>query len=142
MLSGPELGNALRIAIKLKGKTQTEVGDAFGVRQSSVAGWLRTGRIDKAHVSALLAYFSDVVGPEHWGLPASSPADAGAGGEVGTAWPFERISRAAWAKLTERQRGVIEDAAVKKLRELQAERGASGELNPLQSSDTPRRALA
>lgn len=34
------------------------------------------------------------------------------------AWPFERITPEQWAKLTARQQGAIEDAAVQKLRDV------------------------
>lgn len=38
------------------------------------------------------------------------------------AWPFERITGAQWASMSERERGALEDAAVAKWRELRAER--------------------
>jgi transcriptional regulator with XRE-family HTH domain len=69
MHTGPSLGAALRAAIKLKGVTQAEVAEAFNVRQPSVAEWIRHGRIAKKHLPRLVDYFSDRVGPEHWGLP-------------------------------------------------------------------------
>jgi len=69
MLMGESLGAALREAMKQKGVTQHDVAAAFGVRQPSVSEWLRYGRVAKKHIPALVNYFSDVVGPEHWGLP-------------------------------------------------------------------------
>jgi predicted XRE-type DNA-binding protein len=66
-----ELGKALGDAIRAKGVTQAAVGEAFGVTQPSVAGWVAEGRIDKKHIPKLLTYFADVVGPAHWGLPFS-----------------------------------------------------------------------
>jgi predicted XRE-type DNA-binding protein len=71
MLTGQALGEALRAAIARKGVSQQQVADAFGVGQSSVAGWLKSGRIGKRHLVKLVSYFADVVGPEHWGLPAA-----------------------------------------------------------------------
>lgn len=68
MFSGPELGAALRAAMALKGVTQQQVADAFGVRQSSVHEWLKYGRVAKSRIEPLVVYFSDVVGPAHWGL--------------------------------------------------------------------------
>jgi transcriptional regulator with XRE-family HTH domain len=71
MYTGEKLGSALREAMRLKGVTQAEVADAFGVTQPSVSEWLRYGRIGKRHITRLVEWFSDKVGPEHWGMPAS-----------------------------------------------------------------------
>lgn len=69
MHTGKRLGDAIRAAMELKGVKQQAVADAFGVKQSSVSEWLSYGRLHKKHLTRLLDYFSDVVGPEHWGLP-------------------------------------------------------------------------
>ncbi len=68
MLTGSDLGAAIRAAIAAKGVTQTTVAEHFGVRQSSITDWLKRGTISKDKLPELWAYFSDVVGPEHWGL--------------------------------------------------------------------------
>ncbi|WP_124595913.1 hypothetical protein [Burkholderia stagnalis] len=68
MLTGKELGDALRIAIKKKAVTQKAVADHFGVKPPSVQDWINFGRIGKKHLNELVAYFADVVPPEHWGL--------------------------------------------------------------------------
>lgn len=122
MLSGAELGAAIREAMRLKGVTQAVVAREFGVTQPSVSDWLKYGRIDKAHISHLVAYFSDVVGADFWGLSAdnSGPTGQGVSRESAPEWPFERITPQQWAQLTARQQGAIEDAAVQKLRELSA----------------------
>jgi transcriptional regulator with XRE-family HTH domain len=70
MLTGKELGAAIKAAMKLKGVTQQDVATEFGVMQPSVSAWTRTGRIDKEHLDHLMAYFADVVGPDHWGFKA------------------------------------------------------------------------
>ncbi len=57
-------------------------------------------------------------------------------------WPFQQIPPAMWATLSDQDRHAIERAAVKELLSIQADRRALGEFNPLQSSDTPRRAVA
>uniref|UniRef100_UPI003744AFDE S24 family peptidase n=1 Tax=Metapseudomonas otitidis TaxID=319939 RepID=UPI003744AFDE len=44
------------------------MASAFGVAPPSVQGWVNTGRIDKSKLIQVIRYFSDVVGPEHWGL--------------------------------------------------------------------------
>lgn len=120
MLSGPELGAALRVAMQRKGVRQKDVAAEFGITQPSVHEWLKFGRIDKKHISHLIEYFADVADASHWGLaddlaPSVAPADA-------APWPFPRITQRQWRSLTERQRGAIEDAAVAKMRELLAER--------------------
>lgn len=74
MLTGPELGAALRAAMDLRKLTQMDVAQEFGVAQSSVSEWIKYGRIGKKHLNHLVAYFSSVVGPDHWGL--SVPVDA------------------------------------------------------------------
>lgn len=71
MHTGKDLGNAIRAAMELKNVKQGAVGKAFGVAQSSVSEWLKFGRVHKKHLTKLFDYFSDVVGPEHWGLPAT-----------------------------------------------------------------------
>lgn len=71
MLTGHELGNALAQAIKRKGVSKTEVAVHFGVKPPSVHDWIKHGRIGKQHLTELLHYFSDVVGPVHWGLDAN-----------------------------------------------------------------------
>jgi len=103
MLTGKVLGKAIREAIARKKVTQVEVAKHFGVRGPSVQDWLNRGTIGKEKLSELWAYFSDVVGPEHWGL-ASYPSASGmvphvAEPTVGTlagsppiVWPFELLS--------------------------------------------------
>lgn len=71
MHTGVQLGQALKTAMGLKKATQADVAKEFGITQPSVSEWLKFGRIGKQHITKLVAYFSDVVGPEHWGLPAT-----------------------------------------------------------------------
>lgn len=68
MKSGADLGKAIKEAMRLKVVTQKVVAAEFGVKQPSVSEWVKYGRIDKSHLSHLLHYFADVVGPSHWGL--------------------------------------------------------------------------
>lgn len=78
MLTGEKLGAAIDAAIKKKGITKKDLADAFGVRPPSVQDWIKRGTISKEKLPLLWSYFSDVVGPEHWGLdkgmPTPSPA--------------------------------------------------------------------
>jgi predicted XRE-type DNA-binding protein len=70
MYEKAQLGAALREAMTLKGVRQGDLATEFGIAQSSVSEWLKYGRIAKRHLPHLVAYFSPVVGPDHWGLPA------------------------------------------------------------------------
>src|SRR3989304_5554330 len=70
MLTGKELGKAIAAAILMKGVSNADVARHFRVKPPSVQGWLTTGRISKKRLPELWEYFSDVVGPEHWGLPS------------------------------------------------------------------------
>lgn len=67
MLTGKELGTAIREAIRLKGVTQKDVALHFGITQPSVHDWVTKGTVGKDKLDALFTYFSEVVGPEHWG---------------------------------------------------------------------------
>lgn len=79
MHTGPQLGQALKAAMTLKGVKQDAVAAEFGIKQPSVSEWTKLGRIGKKHIPRLVKYFEDVVGPEHWGLPpewaSSGPQD-------------------------------------------------------------------
>lgn len=78
MLHGKALGQAIAQAIQLKidagkAKSRSEIARAFGVTPQAIRGWVNTGSIAKEKIPLLWKYFSDVVGPTHWGL---SDADA------------------------------------------------------------------
>ncbi|UUC20773.1 MULTISPECIES: S24 family peptidase [Pseudomonas] len=68
MLTGPELGAAIEAARIAKGVSKKQLADDFQVKPPSVQGWVKNGRIDKSKLMDVIAYFADVVGPEHWGL--------------------------------------------------------------------------
>lgn len=78
MLTGKELGEALRIAIERKSALKESRGEGrlfkkdvalhFEVKPPSITDWIDHGRIGKQHLNKLVAYFSDVVGPHHWGI--------------------------------------------------------------------------
>jgi len=87
MLKGKELGDAIRAAMKLKRVTQKQVAEEFKIKQPSVSEWLRFGRVDKGHISHLIAYFSDVAPMTHWGLGEVE-------GESGVAAPTHRAQTA------------------------------------------------
>lgn len=80
MLTGKALGEAIASAIKLKGVKQTDVARHFGVKPPSIQDWIKRGTVDKAKLPGLWDYFSDSVGPTHWGLttfPEPQPEFAG-----------------------------------------------------------------
>lgn len=73
MLNGKELGRAIGQAIDRKltsgsVKSKTEIARHFGVKLPSIYDWIKKGSISKDKLPELWSYFSDVVGPEHWGL--------------------------------------------------------------------------
>ncbi|MGN8247663.1 S24 family peptidase [Pseudomonas sp. SMV7] len=68
MLTGPELGAAIEAARIAKGVSKKQLADDFQVKPPSVQGWVKNGRIDKSKLMDVIAYFANVVGPEHWGL--------------------------------------------------------------------------
>ncbi len=72
MLTGKALGAAIEDARLKKRVTKRTLAMALGVKPPSVQDWVKRGTIDKAKLPALWAYFADVVGPTHWGLPAPS----------------------------------------------------------------------
>lgn len=72
MLTGKALGDAVGAAITLKGVSKAEVARHFNIKGPSIYDWIDHGRVGKRHLTRLVEYFSDVVGPEHWGLSNSS----------------------------------------------------------------------
>ncbi|EPL7197430.1 DNA-binding transcriptional repressor RacR [Klebsiella michiganensis] len=80
MLSGKELGRAIEQAINKKistgtAKSKAEIARHFKIKPPSIHDWINKGSISKEKLPELWNYFSDVVGPEHWGLrgyPTSS----------------------------------------------------------------------
>lgn len=94
MLTGKELGKAIRLAVDLKGVRLADVARHFGVKPPSVQDWINKGTIDKGRLPALWLYFSDVVGPEHWGL---------------TSFPQARVVGGLFEEITDRERRLLDD---------------------------------
>jgi hypothetical protein len=80
MLTGPELGAAIEAARIAKGVSKKQLADDFSVKPPSVQGWVKNGRIDKSKLMDVIAYFADVVGPDHWGMRAGFSYEHNAGG--------------------------------------------------------------
>lgn len=68
MLKGEQLGAAIDAARIKKKLSKKALADRFNVKPPSVQGWIATGRIDKTKMIQMIAFFSDVVPPSHWGL--------------------------------------------------------------------------
>lgn len=81
MLTGKELGAAIEAARLAKGVSKKKLAEDFSVKPPSVQGWVNHGRIDKAKLMQLIAYFSDVVPFEHWGLDEQLLRSLSASGE-------------------------------------------------------------
>ncbi len=72
MLTGNQLGAAIEQARIKKGVTKVALAAAMGVKPASVQDWVKYGRLAKERINDLVEYFSDVVGPDHWGLDFSA----------------------------------------------------------------------
>ncbi|MCS3504988.1 S24 family peptidase [Achromobacter sp. JUb104] len=100
MLNGTDLGAAIKAAIEKKiasgaVASQAAIARHFNVKPPSIHDWIKKGSISKDKLPELWRYFSDVVGPDHWGLKAWP--DMGAATPEATApepqpWPFPDIS--------------------------------------------------
>ena len=77
MLTGKYLGDAIREAIRLKKASGAisgtrDVAGHFWIKTPSIYDWMKKGSIGKEKLQRLFEYFSDVVGPEHWGIDDSN----------------------------------------------------------------------
>lgn len=75
MLNGTDLGAAIKTAIEKKiasgaVASQAAIARHFNVKPPSIHDWIKKGSISKDKLPELWRYFSDVAGPEHWGLKA------------------------------------------------------------------------
>ncbi|KVU84261.1 hypothetical protein WK76_24845 [Burkholderia ubonensis] len=73
MLTGPELGKAIGLAVDLKiergyARSKSEIARHFEMSPPSLYTWIERGAISKDKLGKLFEYFSDVVGPDHWKL--------------------------------------------------------------------------
>ena len=125
MLNGKELGAAIAAAIQMKIdsgaiRSKAEVAREFEIKPPSLYDWERKGTIDKARLPKLWEYFSDVAGPEHWGLTAEEwPAGLSArGGSLSSpsvrhaspGWPYPSIDEAKFRAIKERDACKLEGA--------------------------------
>ena len=85
MLKGKEFGEAIKSAIDMKlqrnlAPSKAEIARHFNMKPPSLSDWVKKGSVAKDKLPELWRYFSDVVGPAHWGMtedewPAGLPAD-------------------------------------------------------------------
>lgn len=73
MLKGKEFGAAIDAAIKLKiahnaGLKKADIARHFKIKPPSITDWVKKGSVAKDKLPELWRYFSDVVGPDHWGM--------------------------------------------------------------------------
>jgi len=128
MLKGKEFGQAIGKAIDLKLKSgsadsKAAIARHFKMQPPSLADWVKKGAVSKDKLPELWRYFSDVVGPEHWGLTKSEwPAgltdtsDRSANisveessGLYDIEWPFKHVRPEQIYGLTAQQREDLED---------------------------------
>lgn len=118
MLTGKELGAAIDAAIKKKidsGKirTKAEVARHFDIKPPSLHDWIKRGTVSKERLPQIWRYFSDVVGPEHWGVkafdwPSGLAEGSGPPEELLLGWPFSKIDEKKVRALSEIQRVELE----------------------------------
>lgn len=81
-------------AIQLKidsgrARSKAAVARDLNVEPNVVYGWIRTGSISKERLPQLWEYFSDVVGPEHWGISAQGMSFFQRSRTRSEQWPFQ-----------------------------------------------------
>lgn len=114
MLTGKALGDAIRKAIELKlstgkVKTKTEIAKHFGIRQPSLYDWINRGSVDKSHLPAIWQYFSDVVGPEHWGMKELPPHLTASADHAEILKLFDRLTESQRRALLDQLRRTVAD---------------------------------
>lgn len=67
MLTGQELGKAIRTALEQNGKTPADAARHFKIKPPSISGWMSTGRISKENFNQLV-HWLDKTPLSHWGL--------------------------------------------------------------------------
>lgn len=100
MLNGTDLGAAIKAAIEKKiasgaVASQAAIARHFNVKPPSIHDWIKKGSISKDKLPELWRYFSDVVGPEHWGLKSWPDMGATTAAEPVSArkpWPFASVA--------------------------------------------------
>lgn len=118
MLNGTDLGAAIKAAIEKKiasgaAPSQAAIARHFNVRPPSIHDWIKKGSISKDKLPELWRYFSDVVGPEHWGLKAWPEMGPHSSTEPATQqrpWPFRTISEDQIHALADAQLNALEGA--------------------------------
>lgn len=113
MLTGKQLGQALRSAMAAKRVSQGDVAKEFGIRQPSVSEWCRYGRIGKRHLPHLVEWFSDVVGAEHWGMPSQWSSKTFSRAAANLARQFDALPATLAGGMTKRRLYVLLEATMR-----------------------------
>lgn len=121
MLNGKELGDAIAAAIQAKIdrgliRSKADVAAHFRIRTPSIYDWIKKGSISKDKLPELWRYFSDVVGPGHWGLDrwpemgaaAGRAEDQRTGAGAPEDWPFRKITKGEYQSITDDDKRMIE----------------------------------
>ena len=109
-----ELKDWIKAARQHAGMTQAQLAEAIGRTKANISSW-EAGRhrpsIQQARdLARLTSYpFLDMEARQ-----------------IGAAWPFETVDMERWTKLSERQKGVLEEAINSKLAELEARESGLG----------------
>lgn len=118
MLNGTDLGAAIKAAIERKiasgaVASQAAIARHFNVKPPSIHDWIKKGSISKDKLPELWRYFSDVAGPEHWGLKAWPDMGSPTASDPAVQrrpWPFRSISEDQIHDLPESQLSALEGA--------------------------------
>ena len=144
MLTGKELGAAIASAIKKKGVRKAALARTFEISPPSIQDWIKRGTISKDKLIALIEYFKDDVGPEHWGLTerlpvANEPAPPVIQSEP---WPFPDIDRGRFFALSRSEREKIQHEVREMLVAYEVQRGEGpGKLSPSRPDHAPAKRL-
>lgn len=129
----PDIRRANLAAVVKRAGGTASFARTLGVSDSQVTQWMHGSKDSKTGKPRGMSHDTcrrierAALKPEGW-MDIEHQADDVAAGQAHTsdpaaaAWPLERIPPDQWAELTERERGAIEEAAMAKLKELQAEK--------------------
>lgn len=118
MKTRSEYGARLQRARKHAKLTQKQLAALARMSQSNLSELETVG-----HGSAMTTQLAAVCGVDaHWlATGEGEMTSAASPGSASSTWPLERLRESTWRSLTERQKALLEDVMMAKLRELQAE---------------------
>lgn len=93
------------------GKHQAGLAAFCRVSPQAVHGWVKTGRITKSNLEVAALYFGHGPSFRHGGVAAREPGLE--------AWPFPRIARSRWNRLSDDDRAHIEEIVSREVAHLE-----------------------